>query len=206
MRRVRALERGLGGQVFPPAVVQRGHGEVAGLGKLFGAVELRLAEVEQARGYVDLRFGRVVGCLILALVDGEQEIALLDDRAVLEMDLVEIAVDAGPDRYFIDRLEPPDELIVLDDLAHDRLGHGNDRQLLLRSRLAWQKHCGKEPRKGDGISKIPQRENLAGAASGAAIRKSTSHIMASQVGFSPMACRGDTPATLPISSRSREEA
>ena len=64
-------------------------------------------------------FGRVVDCLIRALVDGEQQVAFVDDCAILEMDLVEIAVDAGPDRDLVDRLEPPDELVVFDDLAHD---------------------------------------------------------------------------------------
>ena len=117
-------------RIFAPAVVERGDGEVAGLGELLGALELRLGEFEQARRDVDLRLRRVVGRLVGPLVDGEQQIALLDDRAVLEMDLVEIAADARADGDLVDRLEAPDELVVLDDFAHDRLGDGDDRQLL----------------------------------------------------------------------------
>ena len=73
-----------------------------------------------------------------------KQIALVDDRAILEVDLVEIAADAGPDRHFVDRLEPPDELVVLDDFAHDGLGNRDDGEILLRGRLPVEKHASQQ--------------------------------------------------------------
>ena len=61
-----------------------------------------------------------------ALVDGEQQIALLDDLAVLEMHLVEVAGDARAHLDRIDRDEAPDILVLVDDGALDGLG---DRHL-----------------------------------------------------------------------------
>ena len=93
-------------------------------------------------GDVDLRFGGVVGRLVGALVDGEQQVALVDQRAVLEVDLVEIAGDARADGDLVDGLEASDELVVLDDLAHHRLGGGDHRQLLiLRQRGAAERNA-----------------------------------------------------------------
>ena len=56
---------------------------------------------------------------------------MLDQGAVLEMDLVEIAADARTDGDLVDRLEAADEFVVLDDFAHHRLGDRDRRQLLL---------------------------------------------------------------------------
>ena len=55
--------------------------------------------------------------------------ALGNQRAVPEMHLVEIAADARADRNLVDRLEATDELVVLDDLAHHRLGDGDRGRL-----------------------------------------------------------------------------
>ena len=112
------------------------------LGKRLGAVQLHLGEFEQALGDVDLRLGGVEGGLIGALVDGEQQVALVDQCAVLEADLVEIAVDPRADGNLVDGVEAPDELVVLDDLAHHRLGRGDHRQLLiLRQRGAAERNA-----------------------------------------------------------------
>ena len=52
----------------------------------------------------------------------------LDQGAVLEVDLVEIAGDAGADLDLVDRLEAADEIVLLDDVLHDRLGDGDRRR------------------------------------------------------------------------------
>src|SRR6185369_3756614 len=61
------------------------------------------------------------------LVDGEQEIALLDDLTVLEMHAVEIAGDAATHLDRIDRDETADIFIRVGDGALGRLGDGDGR-------------------------------------------------------------------------------
>jgi hypothetical protein len=51
-----------------------------------------------------------------AAVDREQRIALLDDLAVLEMHLVEVAGDARANLHRVDRDEAPDIFVVIGDL------------------------------------------------------------------------------------------
>ena len=68
------------------------------------------------------------------LVDGEQQIALLDDLPVLEMYAVEIAGDARAHLHRIDRGEAADIFVVIGDRALDRLGDG-DRRRRRRARL-----------------------------------------------------------------------
>ena len=48
-------------------------------------------------------------------IDGEQQVALLDHLAVLEMDGVQIARDPRPHLDRIDRDEPPDILVLVDN-------------------------------------------------------------------------------------------
>ena len=62
------------------------------------------------------------------LVDGEQQIALLDDLAVLEMQLVEIAGHARAHLDRIDRDEAADIFVLIDDGALDRLRYGHRRR------------------------------------------------------------------------------
>ena len=78
------------------------------------------------------------------------KVAFVDDGAVLEMDLVEIAADAGADRHLVDRLEPPDEFVVLDDVAHHRLGGGDDGQVRLLRPRGVRRDCGKNPEQRQG--------------------------------------------------------
>ena len=52
-----------------------------------------------------------------ALVDGEQQVALLDHLAVGEMDGVEISRHPGTNLDGVDRDEPPDILVLIDDAA-----------------------------------------------------------------------------------------
>ena len=95
-----------------------------------GEIGLRLREI-------GARLGERV--LERPLVDGEQQIALLDHLAVREMDLVEIAGDAGAHLDRVDRDEAADIFVLVDDGALDRLGdrHGRRRRrgrLLLAAR------------------------------------------------------------------------
>ena len=53
--------------------------------------------------------------LVGPLVDGEEQVAGLDDGAVDEMDLVDIARDAGADVDLVDGVEAADEVVILDD-------------------------------------------------------------------------------------------
>ena len=62
------------------------------------------------------------------LVDGEQQIALLDDLPVLEMHAVEIAGDARAHLDRIDRGEAADIFVEIGQRALDRLGDGDRRR------------------------------------------------------------------------------
>ena len=100
---------------------------------------------------VDLRLGGIVGGLVRTLVDGEEQVALVDQRTVLEADLVQIAADPRTDGDLVDGLEAPDEFIVFDDFAHHRLGCRDHRQwLVLRKRHAAEcsakQDCGRRAR------------------------------------------------------------
>jgi hypothetical protein len=57
-----------------------------------------------------------------ACIDGEQEIALLDDLSVLEMHVLQIAGDASAHLDRIDRDEAADIFVLVDDSPPDRLG------------------------------------------------------------------------------------
>ncbi len=61
------------------------------------------------------------------LVDDEEPVALLHQSAVGEIDFLQVATDAGADGDLVDRLEAADELIIVDHIAHDRLGDGDGR-------------------------------------------------------------------------------
>ena len=150
-----SLKARLGSKIFAPAVVQNRGRQVAAVGEFLGALQLQLAKIEQARRDIYPRLCSIVSGLIGALVDGEEQVALLHQRAVGEMDLFEIAADARPDRDLVDRLEAADELVVLDDVADDRFRRRDDRRLLLlRQGLYRQEQAGKQP---DPTKNAPKR-------------------------------------------------
>ena len=122
-------------QVFPPALVEDGGRDCAGAGEFFGAAELDFGEIDERRGGIQLRLGLRQSRNERTPVDGEQEIALLDEHAVLKVDGVKIAADPRSDLDFVDRGEAADEFVVLDDLADDRLGNGDHRRARLRHSL-----------------------------------------------------------------------
>ncbi len=74
--------------------------------------QLRLRALELGRGAIEVR-------LVRARIDDVEQVALLDDRAGLEMDLRDVTGHARPDLDRLDRLQPPGEFIPLVDLLLD---------------------------------------------------------------------------------------
>ena len=68
------------------------------------------------------------------MIDREKQIAFFDERAVAKMYPIEIAADAGTDGDVLNRFEPANKFVILDYVAHDRLGDGNGRSAILRAR------------------------------------------------------------------------
>lgn len=66
--------------------------------------------------------------LVRARINRKQEVACLHLLALLEMNLVEIATNAGSDFNGLRRFEASDILVPLDHLASDWLDDGNDRR------------------------------------------------------------------------------
>ena len=83
-----------------------------------GELDLRLVARHVGRRRFD-------GDLVGPLVDGEQRIARIDPLAVLEMQLVDEARDAGADLDDGDRVEAAGILVPLGDPLGDRLGNGH---------------------------------------------------------------------------------
>ena len=73
--------------------------------------------------------------LVLVLLDGEQQIALLDDRAILEMDFFEIAGHAGDEHDLGDRLGVAGGRQGLVDGLYLGEDDGN------RRRVRWRRRC-----------------------------------------------------------------
>ena len=98
-------------------------------------------EVGLGKGQVGLGLREIGACLrqrVLErpLVDGEQEIALLDHLAVAEMHLVEIAGDAGADLDRVDGHEPSDIFVEVGHRALHRLRHRHGGRRRAGGRLA----------------------------------------------------------------------
>src|SRR2546427_2290438 len=80
--------------------------------------------------------------LIWARINREQQVALLDFLAFLEMNLVEVTADARPDFDSFRRFEPPDVFVPLDHFACDRLNdRNNGRRPCLRRLLSAARQC-----------------------------------------------------------------
>src|SRR5437879_5216422 len=78
------------------------------------------------------RLGPVQRCLERPRVDLEQQIALLDQRSRLEMDLLQYPADPGAKLDFLDGLQPAREGFVVRDLALYWLNNGDRRRLVRR--------------------------------------------------------------------------
>ena len=130
-----------------PALLQHLFGDVAR-----AAERLRPFEVALGVGHARLRrdggrLGLIHGGLVGPLVDHVEQIALLDDRAILERHLVEIARHPRPHLDRLDSLEPARVVVLLHDILHNRLGDGHGRWLALARRL------------GEGGSRLGQRQS-----------------------------------------------
>ena len=77
-------------------------------------------------------------------VDLEQEVALLDERAVLEVDGLEVARDACAHFDALHGLGASGVLVPLDDLAFQRLRHGPGRRRRRRGRRRFLATGGEE--------------------------------------------------------------
>src|SRR5690606_20348049 len=76
------------------------------------------------------------GALERTWVDRVEKITLLDELAVLEVDLVEITRNARADIDGFDGIKAPRVLVPFDDRLHDGLRCRDVRQLLTRSACA----------------------------------------------------------------------
>ena len=119
------FERAAGGELRLAALVDDALGDVAVAHQRLGAGELVLGEVEGGARDVHLALGLGEIGAELALVDGEQQVAGLDQRAVLEVHRLEIAADAGADLDLGRGVEAADELVGLHDVARHGMGHGH---------------------------------------------------------------------------------
>ncbi len=97
-------------------------GDGPGRNQRGAALDLQLGQVDLRLVARDLGLGAVDGDLVGPLVDGEQRIAGFDELAVLEMQLLDEARDAGAHLDRGDRLEAPGEFVPLRDPLGDRGG------------------------------------------------------------------------------------
>ncbi len=158
-RRLLRRDLGLRGAVRLRALIEQLLGDGA-----LAHQRLRALQIGFGEGEISLRLRQIGARLIQRVlerpaVDGEQQVALLDDLAVLEMDLVEVAGHARADFDRLHRDEAPDILVLIDDGALDGLRHRDGRRrrrgLLLwglaASRQREHQEYGGEPRGiGDG--------------------------------------------------------
>src|SRR5208337_4494187 len=75
----------------------------------------------------ELRLGLLELVLVLVLLDGEQQVVLLDDLAVLEVDLLQIAWHAGDELDRVDRLGVAGDDERVADRLNFRQGDGDRR-------------------------------------------------------------------------------
>lgn len=113
------------GQVGFASLVDHALRYVAALDQGFRPPQLRLGEFGGGPCDLDLGLGLLQPGLEDPGIDGEKQVAALDQGAVDEVDLIEIAADPRPHLDLVGRLETADELVVLDDFLDDGLGHGD---------------------------------------------------------------------------------
>ena len=146
--RIGSVEGGPGAERHLAALVGDLLRDVAGLAQLVCALEIALGEIERGLGRRDAGHGVIQRIPIGALVDREEEVALLDDGAVDEMNLVEITRHPRPQIDRIDSVEPADEIVALGDLLDDGLADRHRRWRRLSA--GRRRHRCKPPRKTEG--------------------------------------------------------
>ena len=151
-RRLRPVHFGLACQEGLTALVEELVGDVARAAQLLGAVEIALREFQPDLRGGDGRLRLFEHVTVGSRIDGEEEITRLDEGAVLEMNLVEIARDPGADIDLIDGLEAPDEIGPLDDVLHHGLRDGDGRRRLAGASLSLGAFAQHEPRQQNAES------------------------------------------------------
>ena len=156
-RRLVGLHRRLGVALGLRALLEHLLGDGLVAQQLLAARMVGLGEDEVRARQREIGARLVERVLERPLVDGEQEVALLDDLAVVEMHAVEIAGHAGAHLDAIDRNESADIFVVVDDVALHRLRHrhGRRRRRLLRAlAVAAGGEHGSEEHKKEGGARI----------------------------------------------------
>ena len=123
--------------------------------ELLGAVEIGLGEDDIGLGLRQHGARLVERVLERPLVDGEQQVALVHQLAVLEMHAVEIAGDARAHLHGVHGDEAADIFVIVGDRLLHRLGHGHGRRrrrgglLLLLLLAACRNQQGQRQRQGE---------------------------------------------------------
>ena len=117
--------------------------------------DLQVRVVARRLGRIELRLGLLELVLVLVLLDGEQQVVLFDELAVLEMDLFQIARHSGDELDRVDRLGVAgddqgvaDRLDFRQDDGDRRRGRLGRRRLRGRRRLNLR--GGRSGRRGHG--------------------------------------------------------
>ena len=90
--------------------------------------EFDLGVVQRRLGVLLLPSRLGQGRLIGPRIDDEEQLALAHDLTVTKVDRGQIARDARPDVDRVDRFEPADVVVPIDDLGLKRFGHRHDRR------------------------------------------------------------------------------
>ena len=104
------------------ALVDVARRDRAVLGQALGALDFILGELDLGLGARDFGAGHVDGQFVRPLIDGKEQVALLDERAVGEMHAVDEAGDAGAHVDLFTGLEATGVLVPVGDALGERVG------------------------------------------------------------------------------------
>lgn len=134
-----------GGEESFAALINGALRDVAGLNQAFGAVKLFLREIKCRLGNADLSLRLTHGGFKLATRQTEKKVAFLNDLAVSEVHLLQIARNASAYLNISGGFETANELVIFYDGLNHRICDGNRRWTLLSDRKA----AGGDHRKGE---------------------------------------------------------
>ncbi|MND96309.1 hypothetical protein D3C80_885950 [compost metagenome] len=126
---------GLGGLHGAALGVDLGLGHGLGGQQALRAGQFRLGQGQLRLALGQLGAGRGQGRLGRARVEGEQQLALAHDVAVLEVHRLDVAADARPHVDRAGRLEAAGEFVPVDHLLRQRRGHRHRRRARRRGLL-----------------------------------------------------------------------
>jgi hypothetical protein len=147
------VEIGAGRQIGRAPLVEDLIRDVARAPQGLGALEIVGGELHPHLRRGDGGLGLFQRGAVGTLVDREERVARLDQGAILEVHLVEIARHPRPELDLVHRLETPDELVLLGDVLHHGLRHRDGRH---RRRLLGR--CCKRGRPGRSRRKPKRRQ------------------------------------------------